>query len=356
MQFQPTKIDYTNSATIDWLRFSLPVSCISAVWQKLHFSVKWDDWQESRIYGKKVAQRVCDGVLIACDSIPIGRADPETGEIDLAIMGDRFIVDFSGSGLGAWFRLHGDSPLDLIRYFQEVCPDDYRINRLDLAFDDHAGYLNLRKVAKTVLYTDRFISRWKRAEMINQYNLRVATRHLLGDAGATLYIGDRKSTSFCRIYDKRVQELERGATGEDLPPHWVRLELEYKAERAKAVANKLIDHPNPAKQACQILRGQMDFKSAKGEARIRDREPVRWWKRFTGSCGKTLIRVPREVSTLKRKTEWLENSVSPTLALVTMSKDELQDPEQIAWLDQLIDYGERRLTANQLSLLQQHSS
>lgn len=121
--------------------------------------------------------------------------------------GCRIYENFGGGDWSSLFYLLGDIGAN--------------ITRLDLAYDDYNGVLNLKQIDEDIKYQN--------------FNAKVKTirvnEDVIGNSGAyTAYIGSRQSLCMHRIYNKAV---EQGVT--DRIPHWVRWELEIKQEKATEV-------------------------------------------------------------------------------------------------------------------------
>lgn len=100
---------------------------------------------------------------------------------------------------------------------------DYKITRLDMAFDDHTGILDIEQIHDD---TDdhNYVSRSKK--WMVQY----------GSEGTTIYNGSPKSNMYIRIYDKAA-ERELADT------HWIRVEMQMRDEIAKGFAQQLLSQP-----------------------------------------------------------------------------------------------------------------
>lgn len=128
-------------------------------------------------------------------------------------------LEMSGQGCRA-FETFGSG--DYAALFEEVLdnPEEMNITRLDVAFDDHSGLLDIEKVCKDTeegLFVGRF-NDWQ-------------VTH--GSGGSSVLHGSRSSEILIRIYDKAA---ERGFTDGD---HWVRVELQLRRERARAFLSEL---------------------------------------------------------------------------------------------------------------------
>ncbi len=122
-------------------------------------------------------------------------------------------VDMSGSGC-RYFETYStrswdDLFADLLWYQSQ---DLANISRLDAAFDDHTGILDidvLRDDTDDHLYVSR--SRTWKVEY--------------GSAGTTIYHGSPKSNMYIRIYDKAAEQGIEDA-------HWIRVEMQMRDEIA----------------------------------------------------------------------------------------------------------------------------
>lgn len=119
-------------------------------------------------------------------------------------------VDMSGQGCRA-FESFSTISWDQLFFELRSQPDDFNISRLDCAFDDHTGLLDidvLRDDTDDCHYRSRFRGkgRWK-----VEY----------GSAGCTIYHGSDRSDMRIRIYDKAAER--------DLDEmHWIRVEMQMR--------------------------------------------------------------------------------------------------------------------------------
>jgi phage replication initiation protein len=100
--------------------------------------------------------------------------------------------------------------------------NDINVTRLDIAFDDHDGLLDLKKlVTDTIL--QNYTAEYRKHKIIQ------------GSDGTSIEHGKRISPTMIRIYDKAAER------GYDSDKHWVRIELQLKRERAKAFIERFMD-------------------------------------------------------------------------------------------------------------------
>lgn len=121
-------------------------------------------------------------------------------------------VEMTGQGCRA-FEEYGtgdyENLFDLLLYHDK----QMNLTRLDVAFDDHSGILDIYRLAEDTrkqCFVSRFVD-WKIEE---------------GNKGITVNHGSNKSEIFLRIYDKAAERhLDDGS-------HWIRVELQLRRDRA----------------------------------------------------------------------------------------------------------------------------
>jgi hypothetical protein len=130
-------------------------------------------------------------------------------------------LDMSGQGCRS-FEEYGTGDFDgLFRLFQQG--EGYHVTRLDVAFDDHSGILDIQQLFRDSNNQDggqQFVSKFRKSRIEKEFKD--------GRPGITVYHGSKKSAVLIRIYDRAAEQ--------DLPEdqHWVRVELQLRDERAEA--------------------------------------------------------------------------------------------------------------------------
>lgn len=127
-------------------------------------------------------------------------------------------LDMSGQGCRS-FESYGYGDFSVL--FSVLSAPGYHISRLDVAFDDHSGILDVQRL---FFDTDdqQFVSKFRKSMIQKEF--------VDGRPGITVYHGSKKSAVLIRIYDKAA---ERGVSSDH---HWVRVELQLRDERASAFA------------------------------------------------------------------------------------------------------------------------
>ena len=125
----------------------------------------------------------------------------------------------SGKGCRA-FESYGHGDYNVIF---DVCiqmSEYINVTRLDIAYDDHIGLLNIDRICRDVRKQE-YISRSREWEVIES------------SKGTSCTIGSHASPVLVRIYDKAAERNLNDGT------HWIRVELQLRDERAYEFVNKL---------------------------------------------------------------------------------------------------------------------
>ncbi len=136
-------------------------------------------------------------------------------------------LEMSGKGCRA-FESYGHGNWKAL--FDEVLSDgDYHITRLDVAYDDHIGVLDLKVLADNV-DAGNYVSKFIKNKVEREYIGSGANRQ----QAITIYHGSKKSEFYFRIYDKA---MERNREDEG---HWVRFEIQMRDKYAKRFLDFMI--------------------------------------------------------------------------------------------------------------------
>ena len=175
-------------------------------------------------------------------------------------------LDISGQGCREFENIQGN---DWLKFLHDICDRDFRttITRLDLAYDDHIGTLDLYRIAADV--RDRnYTSPSKKSQIIwsddqiNDVN------------GLTVYVGSKSSDILIRLYDKAA-EREFGPER-----HWVRCEIQLRHSRCIAAVAEILKQQHVGRTASGILRNYLLFREPNGTDENKSRWPVApYWDR-----------------------------------------------------------------------------
>ena len=128
------------------------------------------------------------------------------------------LIEMSGQGCRA-FETYGCGDYDKLFDF---CRAGYgKVNRLDIAYDDHTGVIDLYRLAEEA-HAGNYVSRWR------QCSITWTQKQGAPQEGLTVDFGSAKSDIKLRMYNKAA---ERGCEADQ---HWIRLELQLRDQRAMA--------------------------------------------------------------------------------------------------------------------------
>jgi len=181
-----------------------------------------------------------------------------------------------------------------------------RTTRIDVAFDDQDGLLDLDVVGRH-LDEGLYVARWTRTDYHRS--------KINGVWGESRTLGSGRSDTMLRIYDKRAERLQKGHEVEH--DHWLRVELQLRRKRANAAADQLKTKARDVwAYMAGVVRYMVDFKE-RGTSDQKTRWPVAlWWARFLGFAEKARLVVEKEVKTLDHVKAWVWTQVAPSLAVL----------------------------------------
>lgn len=149
-------------------------------------------------------------------------------------------LEMSGSGCRS-FETYGNG--DYEDLFDTVLenPEDMHFTRLDVAYDDFEGILDIEQL-KRDSRAKAFVCKSRKVFFEDSMELTDDEK-----SGATIQFGSKESAILIRIYDKRAERLCTLTRKEDIDefkekcPHWVRVEMQLRDERAQAWVQKARD-------------------------------------------------------------------------------------------------------------------
>lgn len=245
-----------NIFLIDWLTVTCHGCTVDDIISLLGMSDKNIPWQDLEKYRNGYPrQRFWNGITIS-----YGADDPDYVKDPTKVRTDMGIcLNLSGTGCrsfetyghGNWFSLL--FTFFTLNFKTHHCIKErkgkkysYNITRLDLAFDDHSGILDIYRIKSDVesrYYTSK--SKYSEITWSDDQNDDIQ--------GLTVQVGSDKSDIKVRIYDKAAERSFKDR-------HWVRLEIQLRDVRATAAAADLIDHQNIGFTVSSILNQYLTFR------------------------------------------------------------------------------------------------
>lgn len=262
--------------------------------------------------------------------------DPPAGREDMGIH-----LSASGQAVAALEAAFGD----IVDWWAETWAATAKLTRLDVAWDDQAatpdaGALDLETMRQE-LEAGAVAMRWRTWQAVATWKSHETFRQT-GEgpkrAGMTLYFGRRGSDSFCRIYDKREEQLAKlAAKSPDrsaLPGHWIRVELEMRHEAANALFGVIKDAGWVG--ATEILRGYLDFRIPSEDSNRARWRVAPWWDKFLQGASKAALGLSKKLEQAERTVAWLKRQVAVALARAVDAGGNW------VWVQELVAEGRKR--------------
>ena len=121
-------------------------------------------------------------------------------------------LDMSGQGCRC-FETVGHGDFDMLLQLVQDNPEQMKVTRMDVAYDDHSGILDLPQLCQDT-------------RLQNYVAKATAWQVVESNKGAAVYIGSQQSEVLIRIYDKAAERNITDGT------HWVRVEMQLRRDRA----------------------------------------------------------------------------------------------------------------------------
>lgn len=210
-----------NCIIIDWLTFSCFMSFDDLKKLLGLDSRQWKLEKGSRLF---YAERwVCGSISIHCTPCEVvhdscGQLTSKAKKYNLGSC-----VEMSGQGCREYETFGRGDWTFLLAFIYKSCIDpklQFNISRLDLAYDDFSGILDIQKIAMQA-WNMEFTSKLSRVSVISDMSKQDENVR-----GISITHGSKSSNTFMRIYDKRVERNRL-----DLE-HWVRWEIQLRSESA----------------------------------------------------------------------------------------------------------------------------
>ena len=145
-------------------------------------------------------------------------------------------VEMSGTGC-RYFESFGTGNYEQIFHYildnQDIC----NITRLDVAFDDHEGILDMDQLCSDTM-DQEYVSKFKAWEV------------RIGSGGQSVNHGSMTSEVYLRIYDKAKERKYTDGR------HWIRVEFQLRRERALAFINLKAEI---GVKFCEVLHGYLRY-------------------------------------------------------------------------------------------------
>jgi len=178
-------------------------------------------------------------------------------------------------------------------------------SRLDTAVDDFTGLLSLA-VIEAAVRSDNYVSR------SDGWHFDESGKKGEASGGKTANFGKRASQTIIRIYDKKAEQEAKGKSVE--LPHWVRVELEKKGNKALQLMRKIAEQGFSAVAAS--IRSHLEFKEPTANAQATRWPIVEWWDTFLCGIEKLTFSTDPITQTIETVYNYVRRQVAPSLGLI----------------------------------------
>ncbi len=263
---------------IDWLTVTSHIDSVDTMIELLAMDKHGIQWEEKEAYMNGYPMRkTWEGVTLLYG-----------GRENMGVC-----LTMSGAGCRTFETYSTISWTTLLSYFTDE--KDYNITRLDLAFDDHSGILDMNRLLDDTddhAYVSK--SRWWKCEY--------------GSEGTCIYHGSPQSEIRFRIYDKAA---ERGLTD---GTHWIRVEAQIRRANATAAVKEILKDGDVGRTFCGILRNYLTYREPTEDSN-RSRWPIAdYWEKLLQCAGSiSLWSNPGVEYNIFRMERWLVDQCGPAI-------------------------------------------
>lgn len=244
-----------NCFLIDWLTVVFHGQTVFGIQNILGLSGNIP-WQEKKnfVYGYPVTtfwNNICIRWGADREEFYSDDSDKRASEKVRSDMG--ICLEMSGTGCRAFESYGSGDWIKLLTDILQGCYGHVSITRLDLAYDDHIGILDIHRIESDA--RDRNLvckARKVRCTWSDDWDEDIQ--------GITVEIGSRKSDVLTRIYDKAAER------GFDHSRHWIRVELQLRKDRALAAAMQILEYGHVGCVAAGILRNYCTFRTPSSDS------------------------------------------------------------------------------------------
>lgn len=322
--------------TIDWLEFTVLNAQMANVMELLGLDIAEFSKLSKGRYGYQSQIKWKNGNIFIMFTSTNDEEDIKNVKVNLK-SGIHVII--SGQGCRQYSVRH-----DLIALMRELHARD-RVNftRIDLAIDDfESEIINYDRIHKAAIASE-FTSRWSKWDEVN--SRQTSTNEYLG---RTMYFGSQASDLFCRIYDKTLERKKNSAES-DIPRHWTRLELVYRKERAKKLAEHIINGVSLGSALRGTLNQYLRFLIRGKDSNKARWQSAKWWDMLLANVGKLQLTIKKEARTIDDMTDWIDKQISPTLSAILKAQE-----GDLGWLRSILVKGSKRLSQKHKDAINQY--
>ena len=299
-------------------------NCVSCDWLEATGSQEHLDWLRGLV----------DGDWVARERGLWGWPSSEVNDHVTVAFGAHRTIHFQVKGQGL-NQLRCQDGFDEFEFYRELKLRGFKVCRVDVAFDDRSGFLDIEYMYSELRAADRVASRFRAANIRNDFMIGGGA----GCEGRTLHIGSSKSDSSICVYDKGLEQrvLDEG--------EWIRLELRCRDEQAQRIFDSIAESGGYVGVAGHV-RSLLDFKAFEADDNKHRVPSAGWWESFWDGCARGRLAVSRSVATVASSIAWMTKQCAPMIAAITAAQGGCVD-----WFYDLASEGKTRLRSKHLAMI-----
>jgi len=289
------------------------------------------DWVQATLKNFSVEQLITD--VLKLDFKDFVPQDNGAFGYKKSLCYGRIVVYYDGNpDMGVHFKLSGQACREYEecavqtwgKLFAEVLGNGGHLTRLDVAIDDFAGYFKISTVLSKIKKGE-LVSKFKSAKSIEGIKIEDGA-----SKGRTVYFGSEKSVIQIRMYDKRLERIQKGKTVE--VDFWNRTEVQCRDQRADRMAWLIAEAgsdvlPDGGSDETRsvgvivkgILANYLRFlvkPSDKGDKNKSRWKTAPFWNKFLGDVEKISLSNIAPDRTLEDTIDWVNHQVSKSLGMI----------------------------------------
>ena len=235
-------------------------------------------------------------------------------------------VEMSGSAC-RWLEsvVDGFNWFDFVKNLRDyvACGYALNINRIDYAYDDYDGLLDMDKIYNCAVSRE-YVSLYRSVKDNVSYKcVDFSINNSIGDGciGKSLTFGSRRSNSSCIFYDKLYEQKQKYKNDKekldelDKIKHWVRFEIRFKRKNAIKLVNAMCElSPDDfTVYLSKVINTYIRFIDLDDDNATRC-TIKEWWKKFIGTSERSSLTSDKIVTNeFIQALNWFDRSVAPTL-------------------------------------------
>lgn len=265
-----------NVFLIDWLTVVFHGASVSLIQALLGMNSPDIPWETEKAFRNGYPMRTYYkhiSILWGADDERFYSSDDKKSAAEKVRNDMGICLDMSGQGCREFENFENN---DWLKFLTSIQDRDFKtvVTRLDIAYDDHIGTLDIQQIAKDV--RDRHFTSPSRKSYIHWSDDQDEDIQ-----GMTVEVGSRKSDVLIRIYDKAAER------GFDHSRHWIRVEIQLRHNRAAVSLVEIVKQQHIGRTASGILRNYLLFRTPNGTDDNKSRWPVAdYWDKVLLDMGR----------------------------------------------------------------------